>query len=68
MYSRWEDNHMRGSEIAASAEKIAVNLHAYLDGIGLHSIVSGKYFDIKEQIDHYMDNLIRSITAASSVK
>lgn len=49
-------------EIAASVEKIAVNLHAYLDGIGLHSIVSGKYFDLKQQIDYYMDHLIRSIT------
>ena len=49
-------------EIAASAEKIAVNLHAYLDGMGLHSIVSGKYFDLKQQIDYYMDHLIRSIT------
>lgn len=48
-------------EIAASAEKIAVNLHAFLDGIGLHSIVSGKYFDLKQQIDFYMDHLIRSI-------
>ena len=48
-------------EIAASAEKIAVNLHAFLDGIGLHSIVSGKYFDLGQQIDFYMDHLIRSI-------
>lgn len=48
-------------EIATSAEKIAVNLHAFLDGIGLHSIVSGKYFDLEQQIDFYMDHLIRSI-------
>jgi AcrR family transcriptional regulator len=49
-------------EMAASAETIAVNLHAFLDGIGLHSIVSGKTFDLERQIDFYMDHLIRSIT------
>jgi AcrR family transcriptional regulator len=49
-------------EVAASAESIAVNLHAFLDGIGLHSIVAGKTFDLERQIDVYMDALIRSIT------
>ena len=53
-------------EIAASVETIAINLHAFLDGIGLHSIVSGKYFDLKEQIDHYMNNLIQSIIVPST--
>ncbi len=53
-------------EIAASAETIAVNLHAYLDGIGMHSMVSGKYFDLKQQIDYYMDHLIQSITVSVS--
>ena len=27
----------------------------------MHSIVSGKYFDLKNQIDFYMDHLIQSI-------
>jgi AcrR family transcriptional regulator len=49
-------------EIAASVETIAINLHAFLDGIGLHSVVSGKFFDLKQQIDYYMDHLIRSLT------
>ena len=52
-------------EIASSVETIAINLHAYLDGIGLHSIVSGAYFDLKKQIDFYMDRLIRSITVST---
>ena len=52
------------ADIAASVETIAVNLHAYLDGIGLHSIASGKYFNLKKQIDYYMDHLIETITAA----
>lgn len=49
-------------EIAASAETVAINLHAFLDGIGLHSVVSGKFFDLGQQIDYYMDHLIRSLT------
>jgi len=50
--------------IAREAETIAINLHAYLDGIGLHSIVSDKYFDLNQQIDYYIDNLVRTITIA----
>lgn len=49
-------------EIARDAETLAINLHAYLDGIGLHSIVSDNYFDLKQQIDFYLDSLIDSIT------
>jgi len=52
-------------EIARDAEKIAINLLAYLDGISLHSILSKNYFDLKEQIDLYMQNLINEISADS---
>jgi AcrR family transcriptional regulator len=50
-------------EIARDAEKIAINLLAYMDGISLHSILSKNYFDLKEQVDLYMNNLIHKITA-----
>jgi len=53
-------------EIASDAEKIAINLLAYIDGICLHSILSKNYFDLKEQINFYMQNLIREIQADSS--
>ena len=53
-------------EIARDAEKIAVNLLAYFDGISLHSIMSENYFDIKKQIDFYLNGLIRSIQIAES--
>jgi AcrR family transcriptional regulator len=51
------------SEIARDAEKIAINLLAYIDGISLHNFLSKDYFDLKEQIDLYMQNLIHEITA-----
>ncbi len=50
-------------EIARDAEKIAINLLAYIDGISLHSILSKNYFNLKEQIDLYMQNLIHEISA-----
>ncbi len=50
-------------EIASDAEKIAINFLAYIDGISLHSILSKNYFDLKEQIDFYMQNLIHEISA-----
>ncbi|MBW2249875.1 MAG: hypothetical protein JRF60_04395, partial [Deltaproteobacteria bacterium] len=53
------------SEIASDAEKIAINLLAYIDGISLHSILSKNYFDLKEQTDLYMQNLIHEISADS---
>jgi hypothetical protein len=40
------------------AEKIAINLVAYLDGICLHYYVSGGKFDLMTQVDHYMKCLI----------
>ncbi len=48
-------------EIARDVEKIALNLLAYFDGVRLHSIMSENYFDLKEQIDFYLDHLIGSI-------
>ena len=53
-------------EIARDAEKIAVNLLAYFDGISLHSIMSENYFDLKKQIDFHLNGLIRSIQISDS--
>ncbi len=48
-------------EIARNAETIANNLLACLDGISLHSLLSRNDFNLKSQIDFYMQNLIKSI-------
>ncbi len=53
-------------EIARDAEKIAINLTAYLDGIGLHYCMSRNYFDLKEQIDFYFEELLLSLKPSSS--
>lgn len=52
-------------EIARDAEKIAVNLMAYLDGISLHYFMSKGYIKVMEQVNFYMDNLLRSIASDS---
>jgi AcrR family transcriptional regulator len=48
-------------EIARDAEKIAINLLACFDGIFLHCVLSENYFDLRDQVDFYMANLIRSV-------
>ncbi len=48
-------------KIAKNAEKYAINLLAYLDGLVFHGIFSKGYFDINEQVDFYLNNLIRAI-------
>jgi hypothetical protein len=50
-------------EIAKHAEKFAVNLLAYLDGLVFHGIFSKNYFDVTQQVDFYLENLIRAILA-----
>jgi AcrR family transcriptional regulator len=48
-------------EIARDVEKIALNLLSYFDGVRLHSIMSENYFDLKDQIDFYLEHLIGAI-------
>ncbi|MFQ5485674.1 MAG: TetR/AcrR family transcriptional regulator [Desulfobacterales bacterium] len=48
-------------EIASDAERIAVNFLAFLDGVGLHSLVSENYLNLKEQIDFYLHHLLKMI-------
>ena len=42
------------------AEKIAINLVAFLDGICLHYYASGGRFDLMTQVDHYMKCLLEA--------
>ena len=50
-------------EIARHAEKFAVNLLAYLDGLVFHGIFSKNYFDVTQQVDFYLENMNRAILA-----
>ncbi len=55
-------------EIARDAEKIAINFLGYLDGIGLHSIMSDNYFDLKDQVNFYIRQLIDMISIHPLIK
>jgi AcrR family transcriptional regulator len=41
------------------ARILAVNLAAYLDGLCIDYLVTGRSFDVGEQVDHYMKYLLR---------
>ena len=48
-------------EVARDAERIAINLTAYLDGIGLHYCMSKDYIDLKQQVDFHIAHLLPSL-------
>lgn len=48
-------------EIAKDVEAIAINLIFFLRGIGLHSLLTEKMFDINAQVDMYMQTLLEKI-------
>jgi AcrR family transcriptional regulator len=48
-------------EVARDADKIAVNLFAYLDGIGMHWMLSPDNFDLHEQIECYLQHMFASM-------
>jgi AcrR family transcriptional regulator len=50
--------------IARDAERIATNLTAYLDGVGLHYYMGGRFFDLMEQVDFHIEHLLPSLRAA----
>jgi AcrR family transcriptional regulator len=54
--------------IARDAEKIAINLLGYLDGISLHYLMSENYFDIHEQMDFSLEGIIRMISIQPASK
>ena len=49
------------SEIARDVQKIAINSFAYLDGIALHYFLNKEDFDLMQQVDFYLDRLLRDI-------
>jgi len=48
-------------EIARDAEKITINLFAYLDGIAFHYFLNKNEIDLMEQVDFYLDRLFEYI-------
>ncbi len=50
-------------ETPREAERIAINLLAYLDGIALHYYMSRSYFDLMSQVDLYVDHLLRDLAS-----
>ena len=48
-------------EAQARADSIAINLVAYLDGIGMHYYFDPDFVDIRRQVNDYLDGLIRSL-------
>ena len=42
------------------AEKVAVNLVAFLDGICLDYLATAGAFDLRDQVDHYMKYLLEA--------
>ena len=48
-------------EIARDTEKIAINLMAYMDGIALHYFMSNNFFNIREQVEHCMRELLSNL-------
>lgn len=48
-------------EIARDAEKIAINLLAYLDGIAVHYLLNKDKINLMGQVNFYLDRLIRDI-------
>ncbi len=48
-------------EIARNAEKIAINLFAYLDGIAFHYFLNRNEIELMPQVDFYLEHLISVI-------
>lgn len=48
-------------EIARDVSKIAVNLLAYVDGIGMHYLIMEEYQEFEEQVDFYIKWFVDAI-------
>jgi AcrR family transcriptional regulator len=53
-------------EVARAAETIAINLIAYLDGIGLHYLMSAREFDLREQVRFVLDRMLAGLAPAAT--
>ena len=53
-------------EVSVDAEKIAVNLLAYLDGIGMYYYMLKDHINLEDQIDLYLDDFLKSLRAENN--
>ncbi|RUA02084.1 MAG: hypothetical protein DSY89_03490, partial [Deltaproteobacteria bacterium] len=49
------------AEIARDAERIAANVTACIDGLLLHNLLGNHLFDLKWQVDYYLNTFIETI-------
>jgi AcrR family transcriptional regulator len=49
------------AEVARDAERMAINIIACIDGLLLHNLLGNRRFDLKWQVDFYLNNLIETI-------
>ncbi len=50
-------------EVSVDADKIAINLMAYLDGIAMYYYMLKDHVDLGDQIDFYLEGFLRSLRA-----
>ncbi len=50
-------------EAARDAERIAINLVAFVDGIGMHHVVTPGFIDLAAQVDFHLDGLLAGLLA-----
>lgn len=50
-------------EVSVDADKIAINLLAYLDGIAMYYYMLKGHVDLGDQIDFYLDGFLKSLKA-----
>lgn len=55
-------------EIACDAEKIAVNLLAFMDGIWMHYLITENFDDYQAYVDFYLKGLIVSLLSESEME
>lgn len=48
-------------EVDDQAERIAINLVAFVDGLGMHYVANPGFFDLAAQIDLYLEGLLHSL-------
>ncbi len=56
------------TEIARDAERIAINIMACIDGLLFNNLLGNRRFDLKWQIDFYINNLIETIRVPKEKK
>ncbi len=53
-------------EVKDQAEVIAVNIVAFEDGLMLHKFLDPEYFDLREQVEQFMDSFFHSLLSSTT--